>query len=70
MKVLGVILDMHIFWLYYVRIVENKIAKNTNLIYTVSQFFNKEFLKTVYFSYIHSSLNYTKIAWRVRIQQN
>ena len=62
-KILGVMLDKHISWTDHVRTVENKIAKNIGLLYRVSQFLNEDSLKTVYFSYIHSYLNYANIAW-------
>ena len=62
-KFLGVMLDEHISWIDHVRTVENKIAKNIGLLYRVSQFLNEDSLKTVYFSYIHSYLNYANIAW-------
>ena len=63
---LGVMLDEHISWTDHVRTVENKIARNIGLLYRVSQFFNEDSLKTVYFSYIHSYLNYANIAWGSR----
>ena len=59
-KFLGVMLDEHISWNDHVRTVENKIAKNIGLLYRVSQFLDEDSLKTVYFSYIHSYLNYAK----------
>ena len=62
-KFLGVMLDEHISWIDHVRTVENKIAKNIGLFYRVSQFLNEDSLKTVYFLYIHSYLNYANIAW-------
>ena len=46
-------------WIDHVKTVENKIAKNID----ISQFLNEDSLKTVYFSYIHSYLNYANIAW-------
>ena len=46
-------LDEHLFWNDYVRTIENKIAKNTGL-----YFLNEDSLKTVFFSYIYSYLNY------------
>ena len=55
-------LDEHI-WIDHIRTVENKIANNIGLLYRVSQFLNKDSLKTVHFSYIHSYLNYANIAW-------
>ena len=56
-------LEEHISWIDHVRTVENKIAKNIGLLYRVSQFLDEDSLKTVYFSYIHSYLNYANIAW-------
>ena len=55
-------LDKHISWIDHVRTVENKIAKNIGLLYRVSQFLDEDSLKTVYFSYVHSYLNYANIA--------
>ena len=62
-NILGVMLDKHISWTDHARSVENKIAKDTGLLYCVSQFLNEDSLKTVYFLYIHSYLNYANIAW-------
>ena len=56
-------LEEHISWTGHVRTVENKIAKNIGLLYRISQFLNEDSLKTVYFLYIHSYLNYANIAW-------
>ena len=60
---LGVKLDEHISWVDHVRTAENKIEKKIGLLYRESQFLNEDSLKTVYFSYIHSYLNYANIAW-------
>ena len=62
-KFLRVMLDEHISWIDHVRTVENKIVKNIGLLYRISQFLNEDSLKTVYFLYIHSYLNYANIAW-------
>ena len=62
-KFLGVMLDQHISWIDHVRTVENKVAKNISLLYGGSQFLNDDSLKTVYFSYIYSYLNYADILW-------
>ena len=56
-------LDEYISWIDHVRTVENEIAKNIDLLYCVSQFIIEDSLKTLYFSYIHSYLNYANIAW-------
>ena len=60
-KFLKVMLDEYISWIDHVRTVENKIAKNIGLLHRVSQFLNEDSRKTVYFSYIHSYLNYANI---------
>ena len=62
-KFLKVTLDEHISWIDHVRAAEKKIQKNIGLLYRVSHFLNEDSLKTVYFSYIHSYLNYANIAW-------
>ena len=56
-------LDEHLSWKDHIKIVENKLAKNIGLLYRVNQYLNESSLKTVYFSYIHSYLNYANIAW-------
>ena len=63
-NLLGVMLDEHISWIDHARTIENKVAKNIGLLYRVNQFLNED-SKTVYFSYIHSYLNYANIAWDV-----
>ena len=62
-KFLEVMLDEHISWIDYIRTTKNKIAKNTGLHYRVTQFLNEDSLKTVYFLYIDSYLNYANIVW-------
>ena len=62
-KFLGVMLDEHLSWKEHIKVVENKLAKNIGLLYRVNQYLNESSLKSVYFSYIHSYLNYANIAW-------
>ena len=62
-NILGVMLDKHISWIDHARSIENKLAKDTGLLYCARQFLNEDSLKTVYFWYIHSYLNYANIAW-------
>ena len=54
-------LDEHIAWNDHIHAIEKKLAKNIGLLYRVRQFLDKESLKTIYFSYIHSYLNYANI---------
>ena len=65
-KFLGVMLDESIAWNDHIHIIEKNLAKNIGLLYRARQFLDKELLKTIYFSYIHSYLNYlnyANIAW-------
>ena len=62
-KFLGVMLDENISWKNHIKTVENKLAKNIGLLYRAKQFLDEKSLKTIYFSYIHSFLNYANIAW-------
>ena len=62
-KFLGVILENHISWNDHIKTVENKLAKSIRLLNRASYFLNEHSLKTNYFSYIHSYLNYANIAW-------
>ena len=56
-------LDKHITWNDHIHAIEKKVAKNIGLLYRARQFRDNESLKTIYFSYIHSYLNYANIAW-------
>ena len=62
-KFLGVMLDEHISWNDHIKTVESKSAKNIGLLNRASYFLNEHSLKTIYFSYIHSYLNYANTAW-------
>ena len=55
-------LDEKISWNNQIK-TRNKLAKSIGLLNRASYFLNEIFLKTIYFSYIHSYLNYTNIAW-------
>ena len=56
-------LDEHISWSNHINALEYKLAKNIGLLNRASYFLNEHSLKTIYFSYIHSYLNYANIAW-------
>ena len=63
MKLLGVMLDVNVSWRYHIKTVQNKLSKNIGLLCRAKQFLDETSLKTIYFSYIHSFLNYANIAW-------
>ena len=57
-----VILGECISWKDHIRTVKNKIAKNIRLLYQVKQLLRTSSLRSIYFSYIHTYLNYANIA--------
>ena len=61
MKFLGVLLDDNLSWKEHIKYLENKIAKNIGLMYTAKPFLDKESLLALYYSYIHSYLNYANL---------
>ena len=56
-------LDENLNWKEHVRQVEDKIAKNIELLYRAKYLINESSLKCIYFVYIHSYLNYASVAW-------
>ena len=62
-KFLGVMLDENITWEEHIRTVENKLAKNIGLLYRAKPLLEEKSLKSIYFAYTHSYLNYANIAW-------
>ena len=64
MKFLGVLLDdIKYLEIEHIKYLENKIAKNIGLMYRAKPFLDKESLLALYYSYIHSYLNYANLAW-------
>ena len=63
MKFLGVLLDDNLSWKEHIKYLEIKIAKNIGLMYRAKPFLDKEPLLALYYSYIHSYLNYANLAW-------
>ena len=57
------LLDENITWKNHTCSVEKIFVKNIDLLYLAKYLLDESSLKTVYFSYIHSYLNYAKIAW-------
>ena len=55
-------LDENITWKDHIHTIEKKIAKHFGLLYRTKQLLNEEYLKIIYFSYIHSYLNYANVA--------
>ena len=63
MKFLGVILDEHLSWKEHIRTIENKISKNLGVMYKCKYILNAQCLKLLYYSFIHSYINYCNLAW-------
>ena len=55
-------LNENISWKEHIKTIEKKLAKNIGLLYHAKPYLDVMSLKTIYFSYIHSYLNYANIA--------
>ena len=62
-------LEEHISWNNHINTLEYKLAKNIGLLNRASYFLNEHSLKTIYFSYIHSYLNYANIACMTKLKE-
>ena len=67
MKFLGILLNDNLPWKEHIKYLENKIAKNIGLMHRANPFLDKESLLELYYSYIHSYLNYANSAWVILI---
>ena len=61
--IIGVLLDEHLSQKNHISVVENKVSKNIGILHKAKNIFSKGGLKTLYFSFVHSYLNYGNIAW-------
>ena len=64
----GGLLDENLSWKEHIKIKqkqnnENKIAKNFGLLYKAKYYLSKRFLLVLYYSFIHTYINYGHIAW-------
>ena len=50
-------------WKEHIKYVESKITKNIGLLYKAKPFIDKHSLLPLYYSYMHSYINYGNIAW-------
>ena len=62
-KFLGVLLDERLSSENHISVVENKVSKNIGILHKAKNIFRKGGLKTQYFLFAHSYLNYGDIAW-------
>ena len=62
-KFLGVQIDENINWTHHITLTENKLAKQLGLLYKAQPFLNRKSMINLYFSFIHTYINYGNIAW-------
>ena len=68
LKFLGIIFDEHLTWKKHIQLIENKVSKNVGVLYKASKLINSKCLRRIYFSFIHSYINYANIAWVALIE--
>ena len=59
-KYLGVLIDENLTWKEHINVIESKFSKNLGLLYRDRRVLDSTALKNLYFSFIHSYLNYGK----------
>ena len=62
-KFVAILLDEKLSWRERLKSTENKIAKIIGLIYKTKPYLNKDSLLALYFSCIHSYINYANLVW-------
>ena len=60
-KFLGILFEEHLSWKNYISVVQNKVSKNIGILHKAKNIFSKGGLKTLYFCFVHSYLNYGNI---------
>ena len=62
-KFFWVLLGENLSWKEHIKYNENKIAKNLGLLYKAKHYLNKRSLLVLYYSFIHTYINYGNITW-------
>ena len=62
-KFLGVFIDENLSWKQHIDILSSKISKSMGILYKSRDVLSKQCLNQLYFSFIHSYVNYANIAW-------
>ena len=60
---MGVILEENLTWKSHNSEVQDKISKNIGILYIAKPLLDFYFLKSIYFSFINSYVNYATITW-------
>ena len=56
-------LHENLSWKTHIKYIENKISKNVGILFKARPFLNKKSLLSLYYSYIHSYINYGSVSW-------
>ena len=62
-KSLGVLLDENLSWKKHIKYNENKTAENLGFLDKAKHYLNKRSLLVLYYSFIHTYINYRNITW-------
>ena len=62
-KFLGVTIDSSLNFKAHIDEISSKISKSTGVLYRLSNFLSSATLRSLYFSFIHSYLEYCNIVW-------
>ena len=62
LKFLGIILDEHLIWKKHIQLIGNKISKIVGVLHKTIKLINSKCLQSIYFSFIHSYINYANIS--------
>ena len=62
-KFIDIFIDENLTWKYHIEHVCNKVSKSIEIMYKSRNSLSKRLIKQLHFSFIHSYLNYTNIAW-------
>ena len=62
-KFLGVHIDENLSWKYHIDAICTKVSKSIGILYKAREILDKQSLIQLYFSFVHSYINYANIAW-------
>ena len=57
------LIDGHLTWKEHIAVIENKVSKNLGFLHRARRVLERTALKNLYFSFMHSYLNYGNIVW-------
>ena len=63
LRFLGVMVDENLTWKKHIELIENKVSKNVGILFKASRLLNLQCLKSIYFSLVHSYINYANVVW-------